>query len=122
MYESITNNEDGLLTLRFLATGSILQVAGDFSGVDKSTVSRVINKVSRAIAHMHETFTTLPDDEINTVRQGFFNIRSRFPRCIGALDCTHVKIQSPGGEKPENFRNRKGFFFLSMYKQSATLN
>lgn len=101
------------LTLRFFATGCILQAAGDFSGVDKSTASRVIDKVSRAIAHMHETYITLPDEEINIVRQGFFNI-SRFPRCIGALDCTHVRIQSPGGEEPENFRNRKGYFSFNV--------
>ncbi|KAK5647950.1 hypothetical protein RI129_002842 [Pyrocoelia pectoralis] len=30
--------------------------------------------------------------------------------CIGALDCTHIKIQSPGGADAERFRNRKGFF------------
>ncbi|CAH1962127.1 unnamed protein product [Acanthoscelides obtectus] len=47
--------------------------------------------------------------ERTVIRQEFFNI-ARFPRCIGALDCTHIKIKSPGGADPENYRNRKGFF------------
>lgn len=38
----------------------------------------------------------------------FYNI-SRFPKCIGAVDCTHIKILSPGGAEPEIYRNR--FFF-----------
>lgn len=45
-----------LLTLRFFAIGCILQVAGEFSDVDKSTAIRVINKVSRATASMHGTY------------------------------------------------------------------
>ncbi|KAJ8965334.1 hypothetical protein NQ314_004208 [Rhamnusium bicolor] len=39
-----------LMTLRYFATGSMLIVAGDFSGIDKSTASRAVYKVSRAIA------------------------------------------------------------------------
>uniref|UniRef100_A0A8D9E510 Nuclease HARBI1 n=3 Tax=Cacopsylla melanoneura TaxID=428564 RepID=A0A8D9E510_9HEMI len=34
----------------------------------------------------------------------------RFPRVIGVIDGTHIKIQSPGGVGAENYRNRKGFF------------
>lgn len=101
-------------TTFFFATGSILQVTGDFNGVDKSTASRVIDKVSRAIAGLHNTYIKMPrNNDIQSVRQGFFSI-SRFPRCIGAVDCTHIKIQSPGGANAETFRNRKGFFSFNV--------
>ena len=33
-----------------------------------------------------------------------------FPSVLGAIDCTHIKIQCPGGENAELFRNRKGYF------------
>ncbi|KAJ8977114.1 hypothetical protein NQ317_005242 [Molorchus minor] len=36
-------------------------------------------------------------DEVNDVRQAFFDM-ARFSKCIGAIDCTHVKLQSPGGD------------------------
>lgn len=42
-----------------------------------------------------------------------FNV-SRFSKCIGAVDCSYVKIQSPGGEEPELFRNTKSWFFLNV--------
>ena len=38
-----------LIALRFYASGSFLQVIGDTFGIDKSTVSRVINDVTRAL-------------------------------------------------------------------------
>lgn len=98
--------------MRFYATGCILQVAGDFTGTDKATASRVTVKTSRAIASLNNQYIRVPAsrEEISMARQGFYNI-SRFPRCIGAIDCTHIKIQSLDGEDPEIFRNRKGFFF-----------
>lgn len=47
------------------------------------------------------------------MKQGFYNI-AKFPRCIGALDCTHVKILSPGGEDDEIYRNRKNYFSINV--------
>lgn len=38
----------------------------------------------------------------------------RFPRVIGAIDCTLIKMQSPGGQDLEIFRCRKGFFALNV--------
>nr|CAI5818940.1 unnamed protein product [Callosobruchus analis] len=32
------------------------------------------------------------------------------PNIIGAVDCTHIKMQSPGGNLAEVYRNRKGWF------------
>lgn len=103
------------LTLRFLATGCFLQVTGDFCGVDKSTASRVVHKVTRAIANLKRNFIKMPssEEELLATRQGFYDI-ARFPKCIGAVDCTHIKVQSPGGEYAETYRNRKGFFSLNV--------
>ena len=33
-----------------------------------------------------------------------------FPGVVGAIDGTHVKIESPGGPNAEVYRNRKSFF------------
>lgn len=88
---------------------------GDFAGVHKSTTSKVVHKVSSAIARLRSRYVKFPQSEaeVNEVRQGFFNI-ARFPRCVGAIDCTHVKIQSPGGDNAEIFRNRKQFFSINV--------
>lgn len=47
------------------------------------------------------------------VTNDFYNI-ANFPGAIGCIDCTHVRLQSPGGPDAERFRNRKGFFSLNV--------
>ncbi|KAK9746785.1 hypothetical protein QE152_g5860 [Popillia japonica] len=90
--------------------GSLLTILGELSGVDKSTTSRLITKTIRAIARLHSEFIEMPSNaDVQRLRESFYNI-SKFPRCIEALDCTHIRIQSPGGQDAGRYRNRKGFF------------
>lgn len=53
------------------------------------------------------------NEAMHNTSAGFYNI-ARFPKCIGAVDCTHIKILSPGGDQAEIFRNRKNFFSLNV--------
>lgn len=104
-----------LLTLRYYATRSMLVVCGDFIGVHTSTASRIVKLVSNEIATLRPQFVRFPDnaDEIKKLKQDFYNI-SKCPMVIGALDCTHVKIKSPGGDNAEVYRNRKNFFSINV--------
>ncbi|XP_018360525.1 PREDICTED: putative nuclease HARBI1 [Trachymyrmex cornetzi] len=99
-----------LLTLRFYATGSHLISAGDFSGVSKTIAHRIVHRVTDAIARLRPRFIKFPTltNEIKTEQIKFFYI-AQFPRVVGCIDCTHVKIQSFGGNDAEYFRNRKGY-------------
>lgn len=104
-----------LLTLRFYATGSFLRSSGDLSGVCISTACRIVKKVSAAIAALRPTEIQMPQDEreIRKTMEGFYRMH-RFPRVIGCIDCTHIRIQSPGGDNAEVFRNRKGYFSFNV--------
>lgn len=51
--------------------------------------------------------------EINLAQDDFLSARN-FPKVIGAIDCTHIKIQSPNSDIGEKFRNRKGFFSINV--------
>jgi len=104
-----------LMTLRYFASGSFLVVCGDFVGVHKSTASRCIVKVSRAIVSLSSQYIKFPEtiEEIAKTRQDFFS-KFKFPRCIGTIDCTHIKIRSPGGDNAEVYRNRKQYFSLNV--------
>ncbi|CAH2092639.1 unnamed protein product [Euphydryas editha] len=73
-----------LLALRFYALGTMLLSVGDFIGVSLVCVCK------------------------SNTEDGFYRI-ARFPRVQGAIDCTHVRIQSPCAEIGEEFRNRKGY-------------
>lgn len=83
--------------LRYLATGSFLLSVADFAGVSESSTCRYIHQACRAIAKHRSKFIYFPKNAVDTrkVVNGFY-MRSRFPRVIGAVDCTHIKIQSPG--------------------------
>ncbi|XP_070521825.1 putative nuclease HARBI1 [Cardiocondyla obscurior] len=101
-----------LLTLRFYATGTFQIVIADFAGIHASTACRIIKKVTIALASECRHYICFPENTIN-VEKEFYNI-AKFPRVVGAIDCTHIKVQSPGGEEAEVYRNRKGFFSINV--------
>lgn len=86
-----------LVTLRFYALGTMVSAVADYININKSTACKIIYKVTDAIARLAPDEIKFPNTEVATleIQRGFYNI-ARFPRVIGAIDCTHVKIQSPG--------------------------
>ncbi|XP_050315612.1 putative nuclease HARBI1 [Anthonomus grandis grandis] len=56
----------------------------------------------------------MPQNEHEKLRisTDYYNI-SRFPKVIGCVDGTYIRIQSPGGDDAEVFRNRKGYFSIN---------
>ena len=103
-----------LVALRFYASGSFLQVIGDTFGVDKSTVSRVIADVSRALIVKQPRFIKWPstNDECATIKNAFY-LRGGFPCVIGCVDGTHVRLQAPSLHE-NSYVNRKGFHSINV--------
>ncbi|KAK5647833.1 hypothetical protein RI129_002725 [Pyrocoelia pectoralis] len=91
-----------LIALRFYATGTHLLCISDFAGAHSSTISRIVHRLPSTRA------------EILDSQRKFYEI-ARFPfPVIGAVDGTHIRIQSPGGEDSEIFQNRKSYFSLNV--------
>lgn len=104
-----------LITLRFYACGSMQITVADFAGVCFASVCRIVRRVTDAIVRLRPQFIKMPETEEEKIAaSSAFHAIASFPRVIGAIDCTHIKIQSPGGEEAENFRNRKGWFSLNV--------
>lgn len=38
----------------------------------------------------------------------------KFPKCVGTIDCTHVRIISSGGLDAKIHRNRKEYFSINV--------
>lgn len=93
-----------LIALRFYATGNHLLAVADMGGISVATCSRIIKRVSAAIVTLRPEFVKFPNtsEEQENVKMEFYNI-SRFPNVLGCIDCTHVKIQSPGETSRLNF-------------------
>ncbi|KAK5648390.1 hypothetical protein RI129_003282 [Pyrocoelia pectoralis] len=104
-----------LLCLRYYATGCHQLSLAYFGGMHKSTVNRIVKRVTEAICHLRQDYINFPrtPEERVAIQYNFFEIAG-FPRVTGAIDCTHIRIQSPGGEDGEIFRNRKGHFSLNV--------
>ncbi|GBP31241.1 Putative nuclease HARBI1 [Eumeta japonica] len=68
----------------------MLVAVGDYIGVSKSAASRIVREVSKAIARLYPKYIYVHSD--TTV--DFYNI-ARFPRVLGAIDGTHILMQSP---------------------------
>lgn len=92
-----------LLTLRFYATGGFLITVGDYMRVSKSSASNIIKNVSEALASLAPRYIRMPsnENEIALKHLQFYN-KASLPRVIGSLDCTHIKIQSPGNLHYQN--------------------
>lgn len=87
-----------LMALRFFASGSMQLVVADVINMSQPAVSVILPQVCDAInAHLRE-HVRMPNSsgECREICSSFKDI-ANFPNVIGAIDCTHVKIQSPGG-------------------------
>ncbi|KAH1028103.1 hypothetical protein HUJ05_001500, partial [Dendroctonus ponderosae] len=84
-----------LTALRYYASAGHLDTVADFIGMDKSTSSRIVAKVSRAIASIYPRFVKMPNQENLICLQADFCHIASFPRVIACVDGTHVRIQSP---------------------------
>jgi hypothetical protein len=104
-----------LLALRFYASGSMQRTVSDFTGVSTSSGCRIIKRVSEAIASLRPNYINMYEnvEEMNRSAEKMYHI-ARFPRVIGATDCTLIKIQSPGGNDAEIYRTRKNFFGINV--------
>lgn len=120
--DSLTPMNQLLIALRFYATGTLQLVVGDLFAVHKSTVCRAVHRVTKAIARLRPKYVRFPtsDRERHNLMNQFYTA-SGLPGVIGAIDCTHVPIQSPGGQDAEIYRNRKGYFSINVQLTSDQL-
>ena len=100
-------------TLRYFATGEFQLDVGVALNVSQSTVGRCVHDVSAALDSLFDQFVRWPTaSELHTNKIGFHGIAG-FPNVIGAVDCTHIRIQKPK-ENEFQYVNRKNFHSLNV--------
>lgn len=62
----------------------------DFIGVSISTAGRIVRDISVTIANLYDEYITVHQQSA----EKFYRIGG-FPRVLAAIDCTHIRIQSP---------------------------
>lgn len=85
-----------LLTLRFYAAGDLYICIGDFGGIHKTTMGKIIKRVTQAIKSLYRQYIHMPHGEQILRTKSEFHDVARFPDVIGAIDGTHIRIKSLG--------------------------
>ena len=109
-----------MLTLRFYATGTFQDTVAELIGVDQSTASRTIARVTDALVVQAREWICLPSQrEADCTKEKFFAMQG-FPNVIGCIDGTHVRIQAPR-EYEHEFVNRKNFHSINVQVSRMSL-
>ena len=95
-----------LVTLRYLGSASLQSTVGDAHNLSQPTVSLCITRVCNALIEKKDTFVNWPTS-IRTMQTKFFEIAG-FPRVVGVIDGTHIRIQQPHAT-PNAYINRKHY-------------
>ena len=101
--------------LRFYASGSFQIVAGDLVDISQASVSKIVAKVSTALARKRVHFIRIPQEQAAaTAMQHKFMEVAGFPNVVGCVDGVHIPIQAPPVENKEIYRCRKSFMSLNI--------
>ncbi|XP_041362146.1 putative nuclease HARBI1 [Gigantopelta aegis] len=96
-----------LIALRFYATGGFQLTMAGVHGLSQTTVCNVLKRVTIALARLRPHYIAFPNNvELDSVKVRFLNIAG-FPNCVGAIDCSHIRIIGHG-DNGQRFINRKG--------------
>ncbi len=103
-----------LVALRYMATGNFQLSIADCSDVSQPSVSKYVSLVSRAIASLAPEVIKFPQPADEEQAMEKFGLIGGMPGAIGCIDGCHIPIVSIGGENPEVYRCRKGFFSINV--------
>ena len=101
-----------LIALRFYASGDFQISNGDNFRVHKSTVCRILPRVTSAIASMASVQKLIHYRACPETQRDFY-AKSGLPGITGAVDGVQINIRSGGGPVAEVYRNRHGDFALN---------
>lgn len=96
-----------LVALKFYASGDFFQNVGDFFGLEKGTVSRVVHTVSDELCNVKNQFIGFDLDKVEASKEKFFE-DGGFPQVAGLIDGTHIRLQRPY-EHEDAYINRKSY-------------
>jgi hypothetical protein len=100
------------ITLRHLSDPGFQRGVAEDAGCHQSTVSRVVGSTVEQICAGANRWIKFPTAaaEVQQPKEAW-RLRRTFPSCIGAIDCTHVRIEKRRGGR--RLRSRGAQLLLS---------
>ena len=100
------------IALNYYATSDFYSSVRKEHGISISSVCRIVHRVSEVLVELKDEILTFGEKE---QKQNEFFALSRFPRVVGAVDGTHVWLDSsPLGELEHIYVNRKGYHSINV--------
>ncbi|XP_064472453.1 putative nuclease HARBI1 [Ornithodoros turicata] len=122
LYDAISLELQVLSALRFFAKGSYQDDTSDIHGFSQPTQSRIVRRVSAALASRRADFIRFPETPAEQdMAKADFRRRFGFPLVVGIIDGTHIRIKSPGGPAAQLHINRKGYYSLNVQIMNGVL-
>ncbi|CAJ1053310.1 protein ALP1-like isoform X1 [Xyrichtys novacula] len=107
-----------LVLLFWLASGASYRVVSRVFGMPRSTVHRIVHRVTEEVVAIRHRVIYLPRsaDDLAAVTRGFAGLaRHRaFLKAAGAIDSCHVRIKPPSGPDGHCYINRKLFASITL--------
>ncbi|CAB4019672.1 Hypothetical predicted protein [Paramuricea clavata] len=95
----------------FISNKEVMRSVSDRFNVTLSSLERILFRVSRACVDLKQQYIKWPSgNEMHTIMNNFTN--RGFPRIIGVIDGTHIRIRAPTKD-PVAYINRKKFHSLN---------
>ena len=108
--QNLTLENKVLIALKFYATGGSCRQIAETMGVEKTTVSNVIQAFTSELNSKASDFIKFPQEqeELSEVKRKFYDI-ARFPSVVGAIDGPHIPILNPSSDNDRLYINRHGY-------------
>lgn len=111
---SIPATHQVLCALRYYGTGSLQKVGADLFGLSQPSVSRIVDRVSRALSSKARNFIRFPKTyEEQRPMIGEFYDNYRFPNTVGCVDGSLVPIRTPTVDE-HLYVCRKGYHAINV--------
>ncbi|XP_038062959.1 putative nuclease HARBI1 [Patiria miniata] len=98
------------IALRFYATGSLYDYAGEMQGCSIATCSRVVRRVTPVLCRLRNELIQFPTTPVavREMQRDLFGL-SGFPELVGVVDGTHIGLHGCNlGNNEHIYVNRKG--------------
>lgn len=103
------------IALRYLSDPGFQRGVAEDAGCHQSTVSRAVKSTVAQICTGAHRWIKFPMTAAEVqLQKEAWRLHRTFPSCVGAVDCTHVRIDKPAGDFGDEFVNRKNFASINV--------
>ena len=99
-----------------LSTENSYRVVSKVFGVGRSTISQIVKEFCKVLRKKSSRFIKFPETRMEValeIQKCQDSVKCKIPQTVGAIDGTHIEINSPTGDSKIDYFNRKQRYSIS---------